>query len=227
MEPETLNSSEQTTDDVVPAAIADQPVTKHPREEGDDPDNETAKKQKIDESMAVEDQKLEEPEGSEPVDGETGTGPVNVGPKGFGSSVEIFDYFFKFLHYWTPNLNVNKYEHMMLLELLKKGHAEPEKKIGNGVHAFQVRFHPEWKSRCFFLVREDGSVDDFSFRKCVHKILPLPENMLGRSDVNKALGGGGGGGGGGRGGKFNGGGRGGGRGFGRGHGRGRGRGRRG
>ena len=82
---------------------------------------------------------------------------------------------------------------MMLLELLKKGHAEPDKKIGAGIRAFQVRKHPTYKSRCFFLIREDDSVDDFSFRKCVDHILPLPEEMHMKSDQNKALGGGGGG----------------------------------
>ena len=78
----------------------------------------------------------------------------------------------------------------MLLELLKKGHTEPDKKIGVGIRGFQVRNHPMWKSRCFFLVREDESVDDFSFRKCVDHIVPLPEAMRSKSDVNKALGGG-------------------------------------
>ncbi|KAM0035639.1 putative protein DCL [Helianthus debilis subsp. tardiflorus] len=129
------------------------------------------------------------------------TGPVDVGYKKFDASVEMFDYFYKLLHYWPPNLNVNKYEHTMLLDLLKKGHLEAEKKMGTGINAFQVRYHPQWKSRCFFLVRVDGSADDFSFRKCVDHILPLPENMAVKSDVNKALGGGhtGGGRGGGRG----------------------------
>ena len=91
----------------------------------------------------------------------------------------------------------------MLLDLLKKGHLEAKKKIGTGIHAFQVRYHPQWKSRCFFLVREDESADDFSFRKCVDHILPLPENMAVKSDFNKVLGGGGGRGGrgGGRGGR--------------------------
>ena len=84
----------------------------------------------------------------------------------------------------------------MLLDLLKEGHQEAEKKIGSGISAFQVRYHPQWKSRCFFLVREDESADDFSFRKCVDHILPLPENMIVKPDVNKALGGGGGRGGG-------------------------------
>lgn len=88
----------------------------------------------------------------------------------------------------------------MLLDLLKKGHVESERKIGAGIKGFQVRIHPKYKSRCFFLTREDKSVDDFSFRKCVHHILPLPENMLGNHDVNKALRGKGGGRGRGRGG---------------------------
>lgn len=105
---------------------------------------------------------------------------------------------------------------MMLLELLKKGHAEPDKKIGGGVRSFQIRKHPTFKSRCFFLIREDDSVDDFSFRKCVDHILPLPEEMHLKSEGNKAFGGGGGGKHyGGRGGKGRGG-----RGGGRGHGRG-------
>ncbi|KAJ9551276.1 hypothetical protein OSB04_015321 [Centaurea solstitialis] len=135
--------------------------------------------------------KVDEEEEKKPVEEEmpekeaAATGPVTVGYKSFETSVQIFDYFFKFLHFWPPNLNVNKYEHAMLLDLLKKGHLDAERKIGSGIHAFQVRYHPQWKSRCFFLVREDESADDFSFRKCVDHILPLPENM--------AAGGGGGG----------------------------------
>lgn len=89
-----------------------------------------------------------------------------------------------------------QYEYLVLLDLLKKGHAEPDKKIGGGVKAFQVRTHPLYKSRCFFLIREDEVVDDFSFRKCVDQILPLPENMKANADANKASGGKGGRGGG-------------------------------
>lgn len=81
----------------------------------------------------------------------------------------------------------------MMLELLKKGHLEAERKIGKGIRSFQVRFHPKYRSRCYFLIREDDSVDDFSFRKCVDHILPLPEDMQVKHDVNKALRGKGGG----------------------------------
>ncbi|GLT43576.1 hypothetical protein SLA2020_175150 [Shorea laevis] len=152
---------------------------KHEREEGGE-DGDASKKQNVEEP--VKEESLEKSVAP--------SGPVSLGPKQFESSVEMFDYFFKFLHFWPPNVNVNKYELMVLLDLLKKGHAEPDKKIGGGIQAFQVRYHPMWKSRCFFLVRDDETVDDFSFRKCVDHILPLPEDMKPEA---KAFGGGGGG----------------------------------
>ncbi|PNT06277.2 hypothetical protein POPTR_013G022500v4 [Populus trichocarpa] len=172
--------------------------------EGEEEENEDLlKKQKVDKSGEEKEEKKEEEEKS---------GPVSLGPKSFGSAVEMFDYFYNFLHQWPPNIKVNKYEHMVLVDLLKTGHSEPDKKIGSGIQAFQVRFHPRFKSRCLFLIRDDDSVDDFSFRKCVDHILPLPEDLKVKSD--NFLGGGKG-----HGGKGGPGGRGG-RGRGRGYGRG-------
>ncbi|XP_061346656.1 protein EMBRYO DEFECTIVE 514-like [Gastrolobium bilobum] len=168
------------------------------RDREDEEEDGVSKKQKVE---AEEDEKKS-----------SGSDPVKLGPKSFCSSLEMFDYFYKLLHAWPPYLNVNKYEQIMLLELLKNGHTEPDKKIGGGIRAFQVRRHSMWKSRCFFLIREDESVDDFSFRKCVDHILPLPEEMQLKPDVNKAFGGSGGA-------KHHGGRGGSGRGGGRGHGR--------
>ncbi|GMN45625.1 hypothetical protein TIFTF001_014818 [Ficus carica] len=169
--------------------------SKRAREEGGDGDGDgsgekndgVSKKQKVEDEKSVEEERLEKKLGDEE---QPGRGIL--GPKSFGSSVEMFDYFYKFLHYWPPNLNVNMYEQLVLLDLLKKGHAEPDKKIGGGIRAFQVRYHPTFKSRCFFLIRDDESYDDFSFRKCVDRILPLPEGMKIKPEANKALGGGGG-----------------------------------
>ncbi|KAK7317255.1 hypothetical protein RJT34_01321 [Clitoria ternatea] len=195
-----------------------EPNQKRSREEEESNGDDVSKKQKVDEEKSVEEERLEkveeqvekethkeekkgedeEEKEGEKEDGENeakeekeATGPVKLGHKTFVSSVEMFNYFCNFLHAWPQNLNVNKYEHNMLLELLKKGHAEPGRKIGGGIRAFQVRYHPNFKSKCFFVIREDNSVDDFSFRKCVDHILPLPEGMQTKSDVNKALGGGG------------------------------------
>ncbi|XP_057718739.1 protein EMBRYO DEFECTIVE 514-like [Arachis stenosperma] len=174
--------------------VAD-PNQKRPREdaqqqeEAKEDDVVAPKKQKVEaEEKSVEEQRLEkidEPKGSEEA--------VKLGPKSFQSSSDMFNYFYKFLHLWPHHLNINKYEHLVLLELLKKGHAESDRKIGVGIRGFQVRNHPIYKSRCFFLIREDNTVEDFSFRKCVDHILPLPEEMQIKSNQNKALGGSGGG----------------------------------
>ncbi|CAM9001305.1 unnamed protein product [Rhodiola kirilowii] len=158
---------------------------KRASENGGESDENVEKKQKVEKS--VEEERLEKSD--EVVDLGNKVDEVKLGAKTFGSSVEMFDYFYKFLHFWPPNLNINKYEHMMLLDLLKKGHSEADRKIGVGIKSFQVRYHPFYKSRCFFLVRDDDSSDDFSFRKCIDHVLPLPENMKVKSDVNKSLGG--------------------------------------
>ena len=41
-------------------------------------------------------------------DDEDESGRVKLGPKTFGSSVEMFDYFYKLQHSWPTNLNINK-----------------------------------------------------------------------------------------------------------------------
>ncbi|KAL5544488.1 hypothetical protein UlMin_008272 [Ulmus minor] len=206
MDVETLETAQEPKAEASEATDAanGEPNSKRTREEGAESGEENggvSKKQKVDEK-SVEEQRLEKL-------GDEESGPVELGPKSFGSSVEMFDYFYKLQHYWAPNLNINKYEHMVLLDLIQKGHPEPDKKIGGGVRVFQVRYHPTFKSRCFFIIRDDDSVDDFSFRKCVDRILPLPEDMRVKSDANKALGRGGGKGRGGRGGGGRGSGRGG------------------
>lgn len=84
---------------------------KRGREEADDGDevgNGDAKISKLDAS--VEEQRLEKAgeEEKEKQSDLVKQGKVSVGPKSFGSSVEMFDYFYKFLHAWAPNLDVNK-----------------------------------------------------------------------------------------------------------------------
>ena len=67
------------------------------------------KKQRVEEEeKSLEEERLEKVAGGE--DGqveEEESGRACLGPKTFGSSVEMFDYFYKFLHYWPPNLDVN------------------------------------------------------------------------------------------------------------------------
>ncbi|KAL3677428.1 hypothetical protein R1sor_027376 [Riccia sorocarpa] len=104
--------------------------------------------------------------------------PVKLGPKLFHSGIEMFTYFYDLLHGWVSNVDFNKYEHMVLTDLLTKGHRDAESKIGPGIQSFQIRYHTGWRSRCYFLIRTDGSAEDFSYRKCVDRLMPLPESLF-------------------------------------------------
>jgi hypothetical protein len=57
-----------------------------------------------------------------------------------------------------------------LLELLKH-HEKGEEKLKD-IKDFTVSLHPEYKqTRCFFVIRTDGSKEDFSFHKCLNKMV--------------------------------------------------------
>lgn len=56
------------------------------------------------------------------------------------------------------------------LTIMKVLHFHPrrDEKFGSGPQDIKVGWHPEFTdSRCFFIIRKDGSVEDFSYRKCI------------------------------------------------------------
>ena len=56
------------------------------------------------------------------------------------------------------------------MELLKH-HEKAEDKLKGAVD-FTVSLHPEFKqTRCFFVIKEDGTKEDFSFHKCLSKLV--------------------------------------------------------
>ncbi|KAK8267984.1 hypothetical protein V6Z11_D11G037400 [Gossypium hirsutum] len=178
MNPETQVPPSPIFDDSVDAGLAYNGGSKSKcqREEDGGESDEVSKKQKAESS--VDDEIIEK--NSVP----SVLSRVRLGPKEFGSSVEMFDYFYNLLLLEIDPIK-QQYEHMVLLELLKKVHEEPDKKIGKGIKGFQVRIHLVWKSKCFFVIKDDDTFDDFSFRKCVDHILPLSDEMK-QPDTKKA-----------------------------------------
>ena len=69
--------------------------------------------------------------------------------------------------------DLNDYERMVVEAMLKQGHEMLEKKIGeSGIKSIQVNWHLEHDSKCYYVVRNDGSISDFSYRKCVEGCFP-------------------------------------------------------
>lgn len=84
------------------AETGDETVEKREREETEEEEN-------VGESKK---QKVEEKEKS------NGSDPVKLGPKEFVTSVAMFDYFTKFMHFWPTDLDVNKVRHICVSLLL-------------------------------------------------------------------------------------------------------------
>lgn len=100
------------TENPTPVDDSDKGVSKRTREDGEESEEKGEKKAKIEDAKSVEEQKngVEEEEEQKSGIEEDGkeSGTATVGPKTFDSSVQMFDYFFKLLHNWSPNLNLNK-----------------------------------------------------------------------------------------------------------------------
>ncbi|MCT2995279.1 DUF3223 domain-containing protein [Propionibacterium freudenreichii] len=55
---------------------------------------------------------------------------------------------------------------------LLSNHPDAPRKQGVGVDAIVVVLIPEWGTRNFLLLREDGSVDTWSIKKCITNLRP-------------------------------------------------------
>ena len=118
--------------------------------------------------------------------------PVKIGYKTFDSGSAAAKYFYTLINSVTQGQELNEYEFHNVVELLKLGHPEAARKLQGfssssspspagaaaaaaappSVRAVVVRPHASEGSPCFHLVRTDGSVEDFSTKKCVCALFP-------------------------------------------------------
>ena len=156
---------------------------KREREEEEEEPKEDEKKAKVgsnggdgaeDASTKEEEEEEEEEEKKEDgIPAKTTWTPVKLGPKTFESPEDAIKYLSWLLNTVTMKQDLNDYERMVVEAMLKQGHESAEKKIGeSGIKSIQVNWHLEHDSKCYYVVRNDGSISDFSYRKCVEGCFP-------------------------------------------------------
>jgi len=97
--------------------------------------------------------------------------PFQLGGRSFYASEDMTAYFRKILNKTRTGAFLPHGEHAMVMELLQRGHRTAKEKLGPGVSGVTVLPHPQYPdTRCFHLVRVDGTYADFSYRKCVRNI---------------------------------------------------------
>ena len=152
---------------------------KREREEEEEEPKEDEKKAKVgsnggdgaEDASTKEEEEEEKKEDGTPA--KTTWTPVKLGPKTFESPEDAIKYLSWLLNTVTMKQDLNDYERMVVEAMLKQGHESAEKKIGeSGIKSIQVNWHLEHDSKCYYVVRNDGSISDFSYRKCVEGCFP-------------------------------------------------------
>ncbi|PWA54327.1 Copper amine oxidase, N2/N3-terminal [Artemisia annua] len=74
----------------------------------------------------------------------------------------------------------------MILQRLLAYHPESEKKIGSGIDYIMVGDHPDFESsRCMFIVRKNGDIEDFSYWKCIKGLIRKKYPLYADSFINQ------------------------------------------
>ena len=92
--------------------------------------------------------------------------PVVLGDRSFRTRQEALAFFKVMLARYRPGEVVVETDAVHLAELIKR-HPEASEKIGPGVHHFEV-MSADFGTKCFGIVRCNGTRVDFSYPTCVN-----------------------------------------------------------
>jgi hypothetical protein len=95
--------------------------------------------------------------------------PVVLDTRSFENQKEATTFFRAMLSRYRPKHRVSDSDSADLAALLKR-HSEYEAKIGVGIDHFEV-MNAEFGTKCFRLVRTDGTGEDFSYPHCIARRL--------------------------------------------------------
>lgn len=112
---------------------------------------------------------------------------MKIGDKEFKYKKDALNYFKEILNSYKPNDIVIEKDFNDLVELIGI-RPDKEEKIGRGIEIIQV-IEVRYKTKCFELVRKDGSKEVFSYRHCINgKSKPLAKfSKTCRETINEDL----------------------------------------
>jgi hypothetical protein len=84
----------------------------------------------------------------------------------FRTQQELVAYVRGILNRYHVGQPLDLFDYPFMLDLLQR-HPDAAQKIGCGASAIYVAETPPYRTRCFFLIREDGSETDFSYLECI------------------------------------------------------------
>jgi len=92
--------------------------------------------------------------------------PVSIGRRHFESKGDALEFFKNVLNGYSPGELVSKDHNQFLSDAIEK-HPDAAEKIGSGISHFSVG-SADYGTQCFWVHRNDGSRDRFSYKSCVN-----------------------------------------------------------
>jgi Protein of unknown function (DUF3223) len=92
--------------------------------------------------------------------------PVALGSKTFATRQQALEFFKGMLSQYSPEDVVSDADAEHLRELLQR-HPDAAKKIGPGIHHFEV-MSADYGTKCFGVMRTNGTRIDFSYGACIN-----------------------------------------------------------
>ena len=89
---------------------------------------------------------------------------IEIGDETFATQGEARERFRAILYKYRLNQSVDDADDQFLRAALVR-HPDAAEKVGPGVKQFEVR-SADYGTRCFWVVRLDGTVERFSFKEC-------------------------------------------------------------
>lgn len=91
--------------------------------------------------------------------------PVEIGTMTFEKKGDALDHFKEMLNSYKLNEKVSP-SHTTFLKAAILKHPESLEKVGAGIDHFVVR-SADYGTRCFWIIRVDGTEEKFSYKSCV------------------------------------------------------------
>ncbi len=91
--------------------------------------------------------------------------PVEIGGRKFAKKGDALAHLQSMLKSYSVGERVSSQDGAFLLDAIKN-HPNAEEKIGVGIDHFFVR-RADYRTRCFWVQRTDGSEEKFSYKSCV------------------------------------------------------------
>jgi len=91
--------------------------------------------------------------------------PIKIGEKQFSKKGDALEFLKTMLGRYKLNERVSSPDFKFLVAALKN-HPDYAEKVGSGIDHFEVR-SADYGTRCFWIIRGDGSTERFSYKSCV------------------------------------------------------------